>query len=438
MTSNILTGNKLIKRSKLLEVYLLLILFYSSSIWKIIIADSSRITNTFNWIIVWSNLFIVCTFLFSKSTYIRKNSLVNSFAGILTLYIIFFIIVQTIYAYVKYGKPILNSLIALRNYINVLLVFPVIYVHNVAYKDKKDDCCGKGFDKIIVITVIALILRMLISFYYFLTGTIIWENIAREYAAENWIRNGVLRINPTAFGVVLPLMSLYMIDYKKKNRKYIYISAFIISCIFTLCISQTRIDMMAILVSVIFFFFANGKLDKKKFLCSMLFFIIIGYVLYFTDIPKEFFNTFSTKGEYGMSTLNRINEIDYYGKLFKEHPFLGLGPLNASDTSLTGLLRGRSRIYYLEDLGALGAVFNYGISGVVIFLALFGRLFYIILKLKNVKKVRASRLKAFVVSYIAYLIIFSIGHDMLYIMYSWAVPFLHGAIESEYYQIRHC
>lgn len=436
MINNRLIRKKSIKPSKLIEIYLFFILFYSSSIWKIVITDSNY-ESMLNRMIIWINLLLVCVFLFSRSNYIKKNSLVNSFVGALAIYIILFIIIQVIYGYDRYGKSFSDSLLKLRNYTNILLLLPVIYVYNVKYRNEKKTCWEKGFNQIIIVTMSSLILRMGISLYYSLTGTVLWESIAREYAAENWVRNGILRINPTAFGIILPLMSLYMINYyKKKHRKYIYMCALVISSIFTLYISQTRIDVMAILVSIVFFFFANGKLDKKKFFYSILLVAAIGYMLYFTDIPKEFFNTFSTKGEYGMSTLNRINEIDYFGQLFKEHPLLGLGPLSSADTDFIGLLRGKSKIYFLEDLGILGGIFNYGILGGSISIILIGRLFYILAKLKKDKRVRANKLKAFVLAYIAYLIVFSIGHDMLYIMYSWVVPFLYGAIESEYYQIR--
>lgn len=74
--------------------------------------------------------------------------------------------------------------------------------------------------------MLSMLIRTSISLVQKFTGIVLFPTLAMEYAAEGWIRNGWLRVNPPAFSVIIIPILMYLCfeeKVKKKKEKYIFI-----------------------------------------------------------------------------------------------------------------------------------------------------------------------------------------------------------------------
>lgn len=215
---------------------------------------------------------------------------------------------------------------------------------------------------LIILTVGSLLIRMAIVFYYSISGATLFPNIALEGAAENWIRSGRLRVNPSSLSLLLIPMSYYWIlQYPRK--RLLGIVGLIVGLLYPIYATQARSMMIYGIATVGAMYLFQNVSEKKKLLRYFLIIVVLVIVVN-TDQFNALLDSFSvTNVETGGSTSVRLAAIAYYGGLFLKKPVWGNGFTRT-------VYSGSNVIGHITDIGIVGALFRVGILIGVFYLVL--------------------------------------------------------------------
>ena len=222
------------------------------------------------------------------------------------------------------------------------------------------------FDKMIKTLIILIIgslcIRMVIVFYYSISGITLFPNIAMEGAVENWVRNGRLRVNPSSLSILLIPLSYYWILQHPKKR-LLGIVGIIVGLLYPGYATQARSMMLYGIVTVGAMYLFQNVSEKMK-LFRYFAIIIIFVIVVNTKQFNTFFDSFSaTNAETGLSTSVRLAAIAYYGGMFLKNPMWGNGFTRT-------VYSGNMVIGHITDIGIIGVLFQVGILIGVFYLVL--------------------------------------------------------------------
>ena len=216
---------------------------------------------------------------------------------------------------------------------------------------------------IVICSMVSYGIRIFISWYFGKTGTVGLPSIALEGAAANWIRNGVLRINPPVFvSLLLPGIAYLFLESKENWKRVLYLLSGIIIFYFTYKIHQARSIMVYQVLTLVVIWLASRKKITWK---EGVVLAVLAVLVMRTEKFQEFVYSLSLKntGE-DATTACRVNALQYFGNEYLKAPVLGLGYLDGE----SGLAAGGGHI---ADIGLLQTVFTMGLPGmlyVVLFL----------------------------------------------------------------------
>ena len=168
----------------------------------------------------------------------------------------------------------------------------------------------------------------------------------------------------------------------------------------------TRVRFQATLVFAIIlvaFLFYKPQI-KHSFIIKLIFLSLGGgFFLYDDQYLDKFLQLISTQGQYAASSSVRFDGISHYFSMMKEDSaYLGLGVLIPSFPKVEAMMaRTQDSIYYLDDLGILGSVIQFGVFTAITHLILFMKSIQIVLKSR---KVTDQRYFIFVLALTAYMI----------------------------------
>lgn len=274
---------------------------------------------------------------------------------------------------------------------------------------------------LVIVITIDTIVRALNSLVEASTGALLWQNIV---LGESGYRNGIYRINPTGFDILVIPMAFYLIN-TKEWKKGLWWSCLLINCLYTLFIWQARsATIYKICVLVLCFFFQKVS-DRKKGI-RILIGVVAAVILVITPFVNNYLGTFSASDpEHGGSTVARLNAIDSFLPSYLKNIFWGIGLLTtAQRRSIDGGA--------LEDCGFLFGIFQYGVPMILFYLALFGRGFYVAYKLRT----KSPEESLLCLSLTALFVMFGINIDTFY-MFAMAVPFYMATVEYLYHRFRY-
>jgi hypothetical protein len=359
---------------------------------------------------------------------VEDKPLVRGFRLFFSVYVLAFFIIELLYGISVTGYSATDVLNSLSPYLCVLFAFPVLHALKRGYV---------SFDRlllaVLVITFISLVVRTALSFVQTNTGIALCPGISLEHTSENWIRNGVVRINPPSLAILVVGICMYNILYGKKHAClnviilgwYLFYSQTIHAARGVLLYS-----VITVLLLVIFKRTKSRGTYIALFSIGLFCCVVAVYEPLGTGIASflsSFFDT-SASNEYAGSTIARQNGLAFFSSLyFHINPVMGFSVFSYTD--LLALSGG----YTVDDLGFFGFVFRFGIPGILLYALIIGRAIYAFVKARNAKFIKFEAYSSLLAGFVIAALLTSINIELFY-MYAASVPFIIAA--SEYILIK--
>lgn len=200
-------------------------------------------------------------------------------------------------------------------------------------------------------------IRIFISWYYGKTGITLFPSITLEGAAADWIRNGVLRLNPPVFvSLLLPGITYLFMESKEYWKRILYVLSGLVVLCFTFRIHQARAFMVyQVLTLVVIWLTSRKKITWKEW--ALL--VAVAVLVMRTQKFQEFVFSLSLENTGANATTGvRVNAIRYFGMEFLKSPIWGLGYLDGEVAWANGG-------GHIADIGVLQTVFTMGLCGVL-------------------------------------------------------------------------
>lgn len=344
--------------------------------------------------------------IFIFSTFGIKKDMLNLICLVMIITLLF-----SFRTSMERGKTFTNVILYSIKYWMVLLSIPVAYIL----------CSGKWeykkFLKLIInLTNASYFLRIGISIINRLTGSIVFESIAREYAAENWIRNGWLRINPPSLAIIFIPISMYLLFQaeRKRERNY-YLFSIALSIFYAAVIHNARSVTIYQILEILFILIMKKKGSKKQITLFMIL-AVLSIVIMNSSIAQKFIASFGVGGEFEGSTIGRLEAIPYYLNLFLENFWTGTGFLHYEERLFAGAVGWT--VATLGDVGVLWTLVQLGFGGL---------LFYMMFVIWGVlvgKKARSMTcdMDILVLGIVFSIMITGVNIDLFYGIYAFAAP----------------
>lgn len=318
----------------------------------------------------------------------------------------------------KYQCELITAVAYALNYSYILLAIPLYRI--LALKRWKLD----DFLKLLVFLCAgSYIIRGTISLCFVSTGVNICPAIALEGASENWIRNGILRINPPCLSLLyLPAAFWLLSKSRKLTQKVGYVLLIVLGVGYMTIITQARSMMIYQFLVLALLLLLKNKPNSRKGLAAIFTIGIIAVIFINSSVADQLLDSFSTKNaETGGSTMARFYAISYFGNMFLKTPLRGIGfCLGKASKALPG--------GDISDIGMLRSVYMLGSGMIVIYLLMFIRGFYVAWKIR-----RTDRDDCLLVLGITLLFVLTdINIDCFWDIFAFAVPFYIATVEYIY------
>ncbi|MGP6146516.1 O-antigen ligase family protein [Jeotgalibaca sp. A122] len=202
-----------------------------------------------------------------------------------------------------------------------------------------------------------------------------------------------------------------------------------LSAINLIVFCQTRAILIASLLSCMAMLVLSSSRSKKKWM-MMIVAVVCSVLLISGGALSNFISSFDINGDLGGSTSVRLHEIEYYWMAFKNNPIFGLGlvrPIRPDLKLVYGGLAGGTP----TDVGLLGLAAETGLIGILLFVILLLRFFYIIKKIW-----KKSTYSLFLVGIISYIVATLPSLIVTNITRIVALPLCIAIFESVYYNVK--
>lgn len=247
----------------------------------------------------------------------------------------------------------------------------------------------KIYSFIVRITLIVLLIRTLCWFLYNYKGINLFPNVINEFGIQ-WKRNENVRFFSTATGSLSVILLFYdLLTYKgKKKRQRNIIDGLLVLFIlwFDVFVYQARSESIICIGAICYMYLIYKQHTMKSLLRKIIIILLVIIVIFQTGIIQKVIYSFNVNSETGGTTRSRIYAFDYFYNMYKNNPILGFGILDTSNPRLLRLWSGPDGNRYIDDLGFLGMILQYGVLGIIIYLSIFIRMFSIWINEKNKDK----------------------------------------------------
>lgn len=330
---------------------------------------------------------------------------------------------------VMYGYSVHELCIAVMPFLYVYFAYPLMYVFHV------DGGMKKSIATTAKCVMAFLILKGISWVLYSFAGKVIFPQMLFEFG-EGWTRNGLQRVNA---GYLAGLALVYYItkgfsdkNPDKKKNLYKFFTIYIIFFLFIITAFRFQ-SIVALTVFLACLYFPESSNRSKT--TNRL--VIVGFILVFLCSPffVDLIESFSVNNaELGGSTELRMLTIEHFYPLMKsKNPIIGLG-LMIFENPLTESLMRKSewRLFYLEDIGIIGAWFKLGI----LIFGIYGRMFYWAAKDLLIKRTVPNVSKTFMIGLVVYMLFSCMFLNIFDLQRAFDVPF-YAAIVSYYHHELH-
>ena len=257
------------------------------------------------------------------------------------------------------------------NYSCIFLCIPLLHVL------KKGKWDFDSFIRCIVnISIIAYLLRFLISYIQHFTGAMIFQGMYAETIAKgDWFRGGFMRLNPPCFGnIFIPLAFYLLVNEKSKRKKSFYWMMIAASVFYTYRVHASRSVLLYQLFEIALLVMLYKRSTVQKIITSLLLFIGV-FIAVEAGYLEKVINLFSLSNtEYGYSTYSRLLSLARFGSMYLNNPITGVGFIPAEDMSFMDL--NYSSKYILEggnlsDIGFMYSIVQLGAAAILFYIFFF-------------------------------------------------------------------
>lgn len=366
---------------------------------------------SFDYAIRWINIALIIFSVILVMYKMRMGIVTGYIWGMVGLIVTVFILRLTI-DFMK-GRNVYKEINAHSQYL-----YPILAITIYALLEKKEIKLRKLIDMIIVLTMMSYALRAGISFIYSWTGRKVLSSIALESAAEDWIRDGVLRINPPCFSIIMVPLCMYQIEKETGRMKKIYYLAALASTIlYSAYIHRSR--SMTIYQVLEFLFIIYIK--KRNTIGNVLMFMLgcLGVsILVGSGAMDQLVDMFSVNNRlYSFSNSIRYLMYPYYFKMFLDHFWLGSGLLLTNELTFHSAIG----IGALSDVGLLRTIVMLGSGMLAFFVIYFIRGYAIGIKKLNKTQDPADRILSLGIIFSVMMTVINI--DCFFPIFAYSVPF---------------
>ncbi len=337
-------------------------------------------------------------------------------------YILLFIIlsIEIVYSMSKYNQSFYEVFVCFQHFFYLLLCIPITYV-------MMNDNFMTFLDGVSTITSLTVFLRLLQATLFNIYGIVVFPLLI-EYGRFG-TRNNNIRIDVTGMCCFSTIWIFYRIQTSNQKRLF-FVILLISNLTAYVYMNQSRLGDISIALSLVLMIYYKKKRGKRA-LFALISFILICIIVAFTDVIPSFLNTFSISSKFGGgSTMARLITLKYYYSSPYRNPILGMGLINDGTSERYLILH---RTFYndqafFSDLGLIGAYFNLGVLGIMIYLYIFFRLFKaFVFAVKNDK----TYTRMLAVGFFVYYILSSVTSLMFVPSLIIGLPFMWAV--SEYY-----
>lgn len=287
---------------------------------------------------------------------------------------ILWIFIVIIYSCVKYNQNLIYLFKEAGHYFIVLLTIPFLYVF----------IFQNGYEKLLqeisVIVLMNAVFLLVYALIYNKSGVVINQAIVTYGSRGGNVRVGIGNIMSIVF--IYYSCRMFSKGCSKSQRvKNTIISIICVLAYYYLDQSRGRLVFFALtFMSIVFF---TGKITANKLLVWVaVVFTVVGLVSF--GVIDTFIDSFSITSKYGFSTLNRVNEIQYYFEKTVQNPIFGIGIISEHYSDLMTIKRGPGLLFYQGDVGIFGSMSEIGIMSLLLFIVIIIRWLIIWKKTKNI------------------------------------------------------
>lgn len=259
------------------------------------------------------------------------------------------------------------------------------------------------------------IIKAYISYYYGLTGTILWPAIGQENAVSSyvWTRNDVMRVNPACFGsLAIPISYYLMQTTKKLKNRILYLACIVGVIVYTLQIHQARSVLIYELLTIVLLIMMP-KINSKAGLFRLAL-LVVGVIAFInSSYFSNLIGSFAPGTQTGESALSRFSSFFYFGGKFLNNPLFGTGTLTVNNMYAIGISG------HISDIGFLTSVFQYGLLIIVFLVNLFKRGYTLSVRLRK----ENSPLFLLIFGMTASVMLTGINIDCFSSLYAFSLPF---------------
>lgn len=315
-------------------------------------------------------LVCVAAFVVFSLYFVRYKDLVlkklNCFLPIYLLCLLTVCAVEVVYSMKIMGSPFSASIKA-SEVAFFILALPLLVQMVV------DGSYRKMMDWLTVIATVCAVAMLLQSFFYSVTGGILFSAMTNTSGADVSIRDFGIRFSPPGglitFATIYAAISAVFLSKEKLNRlPYIVCTVLLILAI--VVVYQTRMEDIALIGSLLLgtvICAESGRLSKgiKKLLV-----ILLVILMFCMGLFESFIASFSsTDTVYSGSASIRAYAYSYYFEMFLRYPLLGFGSLPSTSSLLHG-----DGTAYISDVGVVGLSAQWGLLFVILYLIFFWRM----------------------------------------------------------------
>lgn len=239
------------------------------------------------------------------------------------------------------------------------------------------------------------------------------------------MRNGKLRIISGSSLVVFAFIIAFSdLISKRKCRKCLLLVCALL--LYDICfIIQTRSTIFTVIVTSIFLIWI--RINKRvmsgiiKNVINFVILLIIAYLAFYY-IQLVVADSIEMKE---VSSIQRIGAIKFYISQLKKHPILGYGMFR-EDFVLGRKLTGFDYEYYIDDVGIVGYIFQFGITGFIFIVYLIIKIIANIKVISNENKIVLYGIFLYVIIKLPFNCFLNISSAMIY------VPIFLAVLEVSY------
>lgn len=312
----------------------------------------------------------------TKDPFLRKEA---SFLNVYFICYIIFLLIIGSYSYLKYGYTV--EMLIKQFYLPYLLPFSAYGLVSIFHNDRSMVPFLSLVSKIVLFM---LGMRMLSWGLYNYRGTIIFPNLLFQY--EGWIRDGFQRVEAgMLFGVALSYLTVQAMEKNIRAIVYKLLLVFMIS--FLVLVTRVRFQSILAIVTIVVPFVFSKSESRSSFIVKFIALSlgIMGFIFNYQYIGS-FLSELLSKGSYAASSAVRLDGINHYFSLMlQEKAYFGLGYLNPSQPIVRVFMARNSwSIYYIDDLGMIGSLVQFGLFTIVTHLLLFIQAIKVLFKSRKV------------------------------------------------------